>query len=655
MLAGAILALAAVLAYADSLSGPFFFDDAPAIVENPTIRHLGRLGRVLSPPANGSSVSGRPVANLSFALNYAAGGTAVRGYHLANLGIQILAGLLLFGLARRTLVRAGWPDPLKAAFGLALLWMVHPLLTESVTSVVQRTESLMGLFYLLTLYGFARGADSGRPAPWLALSWAACLLGMGTKEVMVTAPLMVLLWDRTFLAGNFRSAWRLRRGYYLALASTWILLLVLVARIGGTRDGAAGFGGGVSPWAYLLTQCRALVLYLRLALWPHPLAIDYGSALVAGLSSVWPQALLLLALLAATLWALARRPALGFLGAWFFVILAPSSSVIPLITQTIAEHRMYLPLAAVLAAVVLAIDRLAGRASLVLFAALAAGLGAMTAGRNRDYRTVVSIWSRDVAVVPSNPRAHYNLGSALESGGAAGPAVAEYREAIRLKPDYAEPHNNLAGILFREGRLEEAAAQYRDAIRFAPANPGMLYNYGNTLVKLGRPAEAVPYFERSLQIRPDDAETHGNYGAALAQLHRWPEAEAQYREALRLNPDYAVAHYDLGNILARTGRMLQAVGEYQEAIRLDPGYASAQANLANALFQLGRVAESIEHYQAALRADPDNPRVRFNLANSLLVLGRAEEARQQYRAVLRLDPGLAQARQMLERLDAARP
>ena len=221
-LAGGLIVLATVLAYRNSFSGPFIFDDL-AISQNPTIRELWPIWKPLCPPNHGEPVTGRPLLNLSFAVNYAVSGLNVRGYHVANLAIHVLAALLLFGILRRTFLlrslgNSQIPTPIYFALAIALLWAVHPLQTESVTYIVQRAESLVGLFYLLTLYCFIRGATWGRGRYWYAAAVLACLLGMASKEVMVSAPLIVLLYDRAFLAGSLREAWRRRYGFYLALA-----------------------------------------------------------------------------------------------------------------------------------------------------------------------------------------------------------------------------------------------------------------------------------------------------------------------------------------------------------------------------------------------------------------------------------------------------
>jgi tetratricopeptide (TPR) repeat protein len=465
------IVLVTIIAYSLSFSGLFLFDDSGAITDNPTIRHLGSIGTVLSPPTNGTPVSGRPLVNLTFALNHALSGEAVGSYHALNLGIHLLAVLTLFGVLRRTLLLPGisvrWRKlSLEIAGAVAALWAVHPLQTESVTYLSQRAEALMGLFYLLTLYAFIRGATK-KTAGWLILSVAACLAGMASKEVMIAAPLIVLLYDRTFVAGTFREALAIRPKYYLALAATWILLAAEMVHV-GNRGGAVGMGLKIDSWHYALTQLYATVLYLGLSLWPHPLIFDYGTTLVPGFGAVWPEALLVIALLGATGFFLWRRSALGFLGAWFFAILAPTSSFVPLAKQTLAEHRMYLPLAAVLLLVVLGLDLVFGRFRLAAVAVLLLASVALTLQRNGEYLDGVTIWSGALAHYPDNPRALIDLGNAYVQSGRPEMGAAEFRAAIRLDPTFPESHNNLGVVEAGEGHFAQAEAEYREALRLSP-------------------------------------------------------------------------------------------------------------------------------------------------------------------------------------------
>jgi tetratricopeptide (TPR) repeat protein len=587
-----LIIAAGVWAYHNSFQGPFIFDDEASILENRTIRHLWPIGEALSPP-RWSGITGRPIINLSLAVNYAVGGTRVWGYHALNLVVHILAGLTLFGIVRRTLLQPRLRERFGAAAnGLALitavLWIVHPLQTESVTYIIQRCESMMGLFYLLTLYCFIRGTVSERPRLWYGLCVTACALGMACKEVMVSAPLMVLLYDRTFVSGSFRVAWR-RHGWLLAaLAATWVLLGYLVASAGtfgnASRNPYIRLGWG----EYLLTQPGVIFHYLQLSVWPHPLCFDYYGLIATTWPSILPLALGMVILLAATLWAWKVNSVWGFISAWFFLILAPTSSFLPL-DSPMYEHRMYLSLAAVVAmAVVGAFEigkRLLNKQQGVVLGCLAGGsvvvlLSFLTFQRNRDYNSELTIWQDTVEKCPDNPRAHNNLGKALFQAGQVPEAIGHYEQALRIQPDNAEPQNNLGAALMKQGRLPEAIGHYEQALRIRANYAEAHNNLGVALMRQGRLPEAIGHYEEALRLRPDYPEAYNNLGIASVQLGQVPEAIGHYEEALRLKPDYAEAHYNLGVALLRLGRVPEAISHWEQALRIKPDLVQAQRNLA---------------------------------------------------------------------------
>jgi tetratricopeptide (TPR) repeat protein len=665
-LAAGLLAGVALLAYANSFHGPFVFDDVPSIVENPTIRQLWPPGEALSPHTEGGvTVSGRPILNLSLAVNYAISGLDPWSYHALNLLIHLLAGLTLFGLVRRTLAR----PPLAAQYGglawplalvIAALWLVHPLQTESVTFIVQRAESLMGLFFLLTLYTFARAADSPHPGRWRTLSLLACLLGAGTKEVTALAPVLVFLYDRTFVSGSFKAAWQRHRWWHLALAATWLPLAWLMVSTGGNRGGTIGFDVGV-PWVgYWLTQFMAVCRYLWLSFWPHPLVFDYGEVVAPTLAEALPWAVLVLLLVAATLFALWRRPAAGFLGAWFFGILAPTS-IMPGSIQMVVEHRMYLPLAAVITLVAgAAAPRLGRRGLLLAGAGLALAAGAITWQRNKVYPDEEVFWQDIIAKRPVNARAHNNLGRHYYGLGRWDEAIACYRESLRLQPRMAVTHYNLGLALRRAGRLAEAVDPLQTAVRLLPEYFTAHLNLGIVLTRLGRAEEALPHFAAALRHDPWPAEIHFQGGIALAQLGRWPEAIAHYARCLQLNPRHAEAqsnwgtalmamksipeavahfetalrlrpemtevHFNLGQAYRALDRRADAIAQYTETIRLNPAHALAHLNLGIALAQEGKLPEALGHLQEAVRLQPASPDMHANLAVALDLAGRPAEA-----------------------------
>ena len=580
-LAAILIVAAAWAAYASSLAGPFVFDDLKSIAQNPTIRQLWPPGPVLSPPA-GVGLAGRPLANLSFAANYAAGGESVRGYHAVNLAIHALAALTLFGAVRRTLRRPGFSEgtrdaALVLAAAVAVIWAVHPLQTEAVTYVSQRTESLMGLCYLLTVYAFIRSVESATPARWQLGAIVACVLGVASKEVMVTAPLLVLLYDRTFVAGSFRAAWQQRGRFYLGLGASWLLLAFLL------RDLAArqvGLGLGVTPWTYALTEGRVVLQYLALAFWPHPLVFDYGAGMAALTATTVGCALVTGLLVAGTGLMLGRRPALGFAGAWFFLILAPTSSVVPVVLQPMAEHRMYLPLAGVIALVVVGLHHWLGRWTMPVTVVLAVGLGCLTAQRNATYRSELALWSDSVARRPDNSRAQTNLGSALALAGRLDEARACFAAAVSLAPTDVEAHLNLGNVLLALNRPAKALAPCAEAVRLNPDSVEARCALGATLARLNRTPEALGHFTAAVRLDPDSSAAHYNLATALFELYRYAEAAEHYAAVVRLQPDFAMAYCDLGNTLVQLARFNEARAQYEAALRLDPNLLLARLNLA---------------------------------------------------------------------------
>lgn len=572
----ALIVSGVVLAYANSLGGAFVFDDGPSIQLNDSIRSFGTA---LRPPGEiGQTVAGRPLLNLTFALNYALHGFDVRGYHVVNVAIHAAAALLLFGLLRRIfaadkLAPAFGPHATALAGAVALWWAAHPLNTAAVTYVVQRAESLAALLVLLTLYAALRN--------WVAIAIVAMFAGVGVKETVAVAPALLVLIERLTAGESFASRLRRRWKLYAGLGAAWLLLGWLVWASQG-RGGTAGLETEVGVLAYGLTQLKAVALYLKLALWPAPLVFDYGTGTVAGFAEVWPQAALLMALTATAAWWWRRQSpaALGIL--WFFVCLAPSSSVVPIATQTMAEHRVYLALAGVLALVVGAGYRLSKAGTLWAACALAAGCGYLTVERNRDYASEESLWADTASKNPTNARAHNNLGNARQERGDLAGAIACQREALRLKPDMAEAHSNLSVALMGLGRTDEAIEALRQAVQLKPSFFQANYNLASLLTMQRRPLEALHYFKMALLQNPHDAGVLNNQGNALFMLGRRAEAKASYLRAVQLDPANHQALNNLGRILLSEGRVVEARQCFLDALGVKPDYEMARQGLAEA-------------------------------------------------------------------------
>jgi tetratricopeptide (TPR) repeat protein len=626
--AAAFLVLAGLAAYSNCYSGAFVYDDNDSIVPNPAIRHLW-------PPGPFLKLGGRQVVELSFAVNYAIGGLNVVSYHAFNLAIHILAALTLFGVVRRTLTSPALSGKLgDASVGLALavalLWEVHPLQTESVTYIVQRAESLAGLFYLLTLYCFIRAASSpggeslsrkdtrtpgtatdlsfpGLPPHgwraslaacwskrWYAAAVLACAVGAGCKPTIATAPVVLLLYDRAFLSGSFRKALRRHWGMYFALAATWLLVFPSFVMAVSDRGSSAGFQLPVAPAVYALTQLGVVLHYLRLAFWPHPLCLDYCWPAAGTPADVLPGAVVIGLLLAGTAALLVLRPAWGFPGAWFFLILAPTSSFMP-IADAAVEHRMYLPLAAVIAAVViggyalllrLTPARATERASAALVLLVAAALGGLTFRRNEDYRSELRIWEDTIQKRPDDPRAYNGRGVVLLREGEYKPAIRDFGIAIEKGPGYAAAYQNRAAA---EAGIGENDAAIRDCDAAIGIKLDFALAYDTRAVaraQKGDYAAALADFDRAIRLKPSYAKGRYNRGNAYLATRDYDHAIADYDSALTLEsmPDCAPVYANRGAAYIGKGDYDQAIRDFTSAIEIQPGYLEAYNNRAGAYY-----------------------------------------------------------------------
>jgi tetratricopeptide (TPR) repeat protein len=595
-----LLPLAAVLVYANSLANPFVFDDYSAILTNESIRQIATDDSI----EFGRPTDGRPLVRLSFALNYALAGYDALSFRIVNLLIHMVCGLLLVGVLRRAL-----PDMNGAAWAAALIWLLHPLNSECINYIAQRSELLMALCYLSVLYAAQRSATDSRGRVWCYVAIAACAVGMMCKESMVTAPLVVMFYDRVFLWSSWRAAWTARRFLYGGLASSWLVLAVLVA--GRPRGDSAGWGLGLSIYDYMLNQALMICEYLQRIFWPHPLILDYGFPRLLTLSQVWPQGLLLLALLVLSALALWRRPRVGFAGLCFFFLLAPTSSVVPILTEVGAERRMYLPLILVVVLAVVGVRALwlhrgwSAKGLQVLLWGTALSMSLLTYSRNAEYRSAVSIWRVSVAAMPDNARAHNNLGEALVQADRLDAAQMHFRRAAELRPGWFSAHHNLATSYKKDGQLDSAAVHFRIALRTVPPQAATYAGLCATLIQIGRAGEALSACAQAVALAPPRADYRAQWGQALRAVGEIAEAERVLKAALALDPQDRRAHYELAFIYQGQKKMREAEVHYRRALETAPSFFAAHYNLATLLVDMGREAEAARHFEAARKADSE--------------------------------------------------
>jgi Flp pilus assembly protein TadD len=561
LLAVLLLSAVCVAAYWNSFSGDFVQrDDFICLRDNPHIRQLWPWREPLSLAlwGRGSSFSSRPVLSLSFALNYAVTGGALWGYHCVNLLIHIGVACGLYGVLRRTLARAGNgahdAPAAGTALAVALLWAVHPLHTGSVTFLIQRAESLLALFYVLTLYCAIRGFEGGRRG-WYALAWVSCLLGMGTKQSMATAPLIVFLYDAVFVSRSYHGVLRARGRWYAAVCLTLVPLVLLVL---AAREEVACDGALVAPLRYAASQPGVVLYYLRLIAWPRPLMLEYFWPLASHIRDVVLPGIPLAVLLAATGWGLWRRTWWGFAGAWYFGILSVTSSIVPLsLMCVLKEHRTYLPSAAVIAVGVLGVRwllahyvarrwgvRAAHWCAIAMLCAVTAVLGTMTVARNKDYRSELVFLADNVAKRPGNWYVRSVYADALQARGQTAAAAEQYRLVTGYNPGYSPAHFKRGRALLALGRPAQAVVALTNAAMLMDDAPAAWLAAGNAYAAMHHDARARRAYEHGAARAPADPafplalaqleERAGNMAAATAQVTR-AQALAPHDPFVRLH------------------------------------------------------------------------------------------------------------------------
>lgn len=643
-IAGAVL-----LCYGHTLDVPFVFDDRTAIVENQKIRDVDRFLHLKALTAQ------RPLADLTFAVNYTRGELDVFGYHVVNIAIHIISACLVYALAMLVFRRVNPGSDsrntdskkfiLPAVF-TALVFALHPVQTQAVTYIVQRYTSMAALFYLGAVVCYVLGRQSMQFNPKSAppssamtkggislksiglftLSFACGLAAFLSKQTALSLPLAILLmeyllFDRTW------AGWKKKLVYLLPLCAAFIVFVLYSA---GVLQGDISLGRlleetdqrtretmEVSRLQYLMTQFQVITIYLGQLIWPANLSLDFMYPFVDSLFQNWTfwGLLLLLTLVAAGFWLRRKQPFISMGIFWFFIALSVESSLIP-ISDALFIHRLYLPMFGFALVLGIALHQAVLRwkyPALLAAVLLVCVLSVVTFQRNQVWQDRITLWSDTVSKRPENPRAHNNLGQALEDEGHIQDAAKHYRKALALQPGYADAHLNLGLVLAKSGRLDQA----------------------------GR------HFVRAAERRPGLAKAHYNLGLVRQSQKELKEAGKHYQRALKADPGMQQARLNLAGVLAETNRPQKAIEQLDIILSKDPRHFDALMNKASLLYMTGRSSQALEVVDQALEIRPESVQAGMNKGIMLIQSGQPNEAVQTLSRVLKEEPKNQQARQLL--------
>jgi len=694
-----VIGVITLVSYFNCLNNQFVFDDIHLIVENPTIRGIEKIPSLLG--IGKRRISYRPVRMISYAVDYTlnkklwrylgyAGddkGLNPLGYHISNLVYHMLTSFLVFLVIYRLVANY------RVAFLAASLFALHPVHTDSVTYLAGRRDILFTLFYLAGFYFFLCYRRTRR-VTFIIASFLAYLLSLGSKEMAVTFPAIILCYDLVenftplerrnchlwwgeksyksgqglklspnFLTGFTEKVKKINFTYFkeffhiikkIFVQSKYLYSLLFIGalpyiyyKVFIKSPSHQNFHYGDSILTTFLTVGKILVYYMKLLVYPITLNADYSfNAFPLSSSFFEPATFLSFILLGVVGYVVSRllihHKMLAFGAIWFFASLLPVCQIFPH-HELLAEHYLYLPSFGfcLMSGILVNGFLKEGRYRYFIYLSFMAVVFLFLlriVDRNRDWRDELTLWEKTVKIVPQCVRAHNNLGVAYFKSEKVDEGISECKRALAIKPNYAEAHYNLGVDYLKRGKVDEAIAEYKQALAIKPNYAEAHHKLGVAYFKRERVDEAILEYRQTLAIKPNYAEAHNNLGAAYIKKGRLYRAIYEYKRALMLKPLYADAHYNLGIAFVKKGRVDEAISEYKRALAIKPNYAEAHYNLGVAYFKRGKVDEAILEYKQTLAIKSNYAEAHYNLGVAYARRGKLDEAISEYKQALAIKP-----------------
>jgi tetratricopeptide (TPR) repeat protein len=648
-----------VLSYANSLQNEFVFDDILVIVENPGIRGVEKLPRLLG--FGRGKLSYRPMRVLSYALDYTLNeklwyyvgnyqgrekGLNPLGFHISNIAFHIITSFLVFLVVFRL---AG---SFRVAFLASAIFALHPVHTDSVTYLSGRRDILCALFYLLGFYCFLRYRQNSKLSLIIA-AFVFYVFSLGSKEMGVTLPFLFFSYDvlqqfpvkrRTTVRALFKELLSSAKKTITQSPSLYAILCLGALtfsyyKIFVKSPSYQTTFYGESPYITFLTVGRILAHYIHLLLYPVNLNADYSLNAFPLSSSLFEPSsflslLLLIGIAYLCFWLLGRDKLMAYGIIWFFVTLLPVCHIFPH-HELLAEHYLYIPSVGfcLISALLFHSAFKKGKYSVpISICLIVIGLffSVRIADRNRDWRDGLTFWEKTRKTAPECARVHVNLSEVYANAGRLDDALSAAQKALSINPNHIEGRNNLGTLYERKGMYDEAIAEFKKALALRPRYAKAHLNLGLSYFRTGEKDKAVSHYKQALSIKPYYADAYNYLGVVYSSEGKLDEAIKHYKWAQAINPSYAEAYYNLGLAYAKQKEWDKAIDQYKQVLSIKPQNTSARNNLAIAYMNKGATDETIAELQKILAANPENLEVRFNLGIAYAKKGELRKAIDEY-------------------------
>ncbi len=638
------IACLATAIYSNTFYSPFVFDDLHSIVRNPKIKDISHFltWKAITYP--------RVLVDFTFALNYYFGELNVFGYHLVNLLIHIINGILVYFLALNILTHLvpasqsairnsqfairNSQSAILLSFFTALIFITHPIQTQAVTYIVQRYTSMAAMFYLAAVLFFILGRKLQihnlihKALIFFVLTGICAICAFLSKQNTASLPAAILLVEYILFDRSW-AGWKKKLKWIVPACAVFLVFIFYVLILKGnvnfgrlledvstkTRDIS-----GISRWEYLCTQFNVLVIYIRLLFFPVGQSVDYMYPFKSGFfDGLTPLAFLfLLGLVAASFWQRNKRPVITLAILWFFITLSVESSIFP-IRDALFEHRLYLPIfgfALLISWFVSWIVQSKVRWNLIVIPVVILCLSVATFQRNQVWQHPVDLWFDALAQNPKNHRVHNNLGYALDKQKKFKRAIQHYQKALDIYPRYADAH----------------------------------LNFGLALAKTGHLDKAIAHFSKAAELEPKLAKAHFNLALAMQMRGKLHKAQIHYQKALKIRPEYLQAHLNLSNIMAQKNEYQKAIEHLEKVLQIDSKHFDALLNLGTLFYMQGDFDNALKKINRALQINSNSTEALTNKGIILMRQNRLQEAIKSFTKVLKLDPNNKKARSLLQKI-----
>lgn len=604
------------LVYANTFTSTFHFDDFAVIINNPAVRNLWDISGLFN------AFNTRLIPGWTFALNYAVGQLNVVGYHFFNIWLHVCNAVLLYAFVHQLLVLDGSSQKrnpnqtLCIALAAALIFLVHPLATQPVNYIWQRTTLLVTFFYLGTLVLYVQyRLSQSKGFYWGAL--LACLLAMLSKETVFLLPVMIVFIELLF----FKITSKEKRIWLLPFVLMMFIIPILLQRASGLtlelmhpHSLTEGVSAEVmSRKDYWMTQVNALCSYLRLFIVPWGQNVDHDYPLASQTGwMVWgASASVHLLLLSAAGYFLSRKKIISFSIVWFYLATLIESFVTS--PDLLVEHRMYLPMAGLCVGVsTVLFDRLKNvKNAMIIVALVAIAFASLTVKRNVVWQDDLTLWTDAVAKSPMKARPLNNRGIIFKKTGHLNLALNDFDRAIALDPQYAQAYQNRGHLHKMNNNYDAALADYSKVLVLEPDNAEAYASRGNIYKRKEQLDQALADYSASIQFNPVNPEVYSLRAYVYQSKGDREKAIEDYGRAIAVEPHYVYAYNNRGNLYLNQNELSKAIEDYNQAIAIDPQFGEAYMNRAVAYFHLGKLIES--------KADVDRARQTGLVPNSEFV------------------------------------